>query len=169
MRAKGVRVLWLILVVAAIAYGLHRVVLPKSQEVRQPIRFNHRKHIEGGMECTGCHQSAKEQMTAGMPNTALCMVCHEASVTQSPEARMVREYAQRGEEIPWRRLAKLPEHVYFSHRRHAGLERLDCSRCHESIARSGEPPSRPIQFSMAGCLACHEAKKAATDCLACHK
>ncbi|MBI1746506.1 MAG: cytochrome c3 family protein [Acidobacteria bacterium] len=169
MQANKFRIIGLVLVAGLLAFTWLRIGLSKSTEIRQPIRFNHKKHVQGGLECSGCHQTVKDQATAGRPETSLCMTCHEASVTKNPEENLIREYAQRHEEIPWQRVIKLPDHVFFSHRRHVSTEKLDCTSCHEAIGQSSEPPSRPIKFSMDSCLACHQKMKASVDCVACHK
>jgi hypothetical protein len=38
----------------------------------------------------------------------------------------------------WKKLTSVPQHVFFSHRRHTKFGRLECSVCHEPADISGE-------------------------------
>ncbi|UCE06752.1 MAG: cytochrome C, partial [bacterium] len=60
--------------------------------------------------------------------------------------------------------------VYFSHQRYVTIARLECEKCHGSIAELTTPPKRPAaNLSMEFCMDCHEQTKADNDCFACHK
>jgi hypothetical protein len=60
--------------------------------------------------------------------------------------------------------------VYFSHRRHVGIGKLECGACHGDIAVSQHPPSRAlVRITMEFCLDCHRAKGQSLDCVACHR
>ncbi|MBI2370462.1 MAG: cytochrome c3 family protein [Deltaproteobacteria bacterium] len=138
--------------------------------VRQPIQFNHAKHIAQGLECAACHQYVKEQTFAGLPTVETCMMCHSAPQTKSPEEEKVRQFAEKGQGIPWQRLYRMPGHVFFSHRRHVSVAKVECQTCHGAMAQATTPPSRPlVNQSMSWCLACHEKRQASVDCVACHK
>ena len=138
--------------------------------VRQPIAFNHAKHIAAGLDCTGCHGTVEEQAFASMPTLDTCMDCHEEPMSKSPEEKKVRAFAARHEEPPWQRVYRMPVHVFFSHRRHVVVGKVACATCHGDIAKATEPPTRPaVDQKMAWCLECHEKRHASTDCIACHK
>lgn len=138
--------------------------------VVQPISFNHQKHQANGLECSACHTLYRTSGSAGRPATDTCMACHETPLTKSAEEEKIRQYAARGEEIPWRRLQRLPEHVYFSHQTHVVSAQVECKSCHGGIGQSASPPLRAeIKFEMDACIKCHESRGAATDCLACHR
>lgn len=138
--------------------------------VRQPIQFNHAKHKAQGMECTVCHQNAEEQVFAGLPKVETCMLCHSAPQTESAEEEKVRQFAEKGQEIRWRRLYRTPGHVFFSHRRHVVLAKVECETCHGPISKASAPPARPlVNQSMGWCIACHEKRQASVDCNACHR
>ncbi len=137
---------------------------------KQPIEFNHKKHRDIGLPCRTCHQYFEEHASAGMPRVEVCMLCHTAALTQNPEEEKIREYAKRGEEIKWLRLYRLPDHVYFSHRRHVVLGKLECTTCHGRIGESTKPPIKPaVELKMKDCLACHQRMAQDTDCYACHR
>jgi hypothetical protein len=85
-----------------------------------------------------------------------------------------RSQAARG--IPTRqpagfpKLFYLPPHVYYSHRRHVVLGKLECVRCHGGIADTISPPTRPlVQISMDFCTGCHNQSKVTNDCKSCHR
>ena len=136
----------------------------------QPISFNHQKHTEQGLECDTCHPFFKDQTFAGMPTVATCMECHKEPITQSPEEEKIRRYAKKNKQPPWKRLYVVPDHVFFSHRRHVLLGKLECPVCHGNIAGSKEPPSKPwVNMTMNWCMNCHKTSSVTNDCLACHE
>ncbi len=157
-------------VILVLAVGGGYLVARPFSEVVQPIAFNHKVHIDNGLDCSACHERYSQAAVAGRPKLTTCLFCHETPLTESPEEEKVRQYAERGEEIPWRRLTRLPAHVYFSHRRHVVLGGIACQTCHGHIGQSTSPPSRPeIQLKMNDCLACHRQHGVTTDCNACHR
>lgn len=146
------------------------VVRSYSRAIVQPIAFNHAKHLEQGVECFGCHATVRTSAIAGKPRIETCMLCHETPLGQTAEEEKVREYAARKEEIPWRRLYRLPEHVFFPHEVHVVSAQIECKTCHGAIAESSAPPRTAlVTFTMNDCLACHRSMKASTDCIACHR
>ncbi len=148
------------------------VFLSETSELntKQPIEFSHKKHRDLEIPCSVCHQYLEEHASAGMPGVEVCMMCHTAALTQIPEEEKIREYAKRGEEIKWVRLYKVPDHVYFSHRRHLVLGKLECTTCHGGIGESIKPPLEPeVELTMEMCIACHQKMGADTDCYACHR
>ncbi|MBI3988395.1 MAG: cytochrome c3 family protein [candidate division NC10 bacterium] len=139
-------------------------------KVEQPIAFNHQKHVEKGFPCVTCHQTVEKAPHAGLPSLQVCLMCHSAPMTKSPEEEKIREYAKRGEAIRWAKIYKLPDNVYYSHRRHVGIGKLECKTCHGTIGESPAPPTRPVvALKMDWCLRCHRERKVETDCNACHK
>lgn len=140
-----------------------------SSKMEQTIAFNHKKHQEQGIECNTCHIYFKEQIFSGMPTVATCMECHKDSITKNPEEEKIRQFKQKGEEIPWKRLYQQPDHVFFSHRRHVVLGKMACQTCHGDIGQSEKPPSKPwVKMTMNWCMDCHAKTKTSNDCLACH-
>lgn len=154
----------------------------REPAVTQPVQFPHKTHIELNLECTTCHEGAEKDVSAGRPATTFCLSCH-AGGDGSPELRKVQAY-ERGGEIPWRRVWRLPPHVYFSHRVHVAVARVKCQTCHGPMETLDRPPARPLRkIAMADCIGCHEhqrgapatpeatrlAKTASTDCNNCHR
>ena len=136
---------------------------------RQPVAFNHAKHIENGLGCTDCHTGAQEQAKATLPTWDTCSSCHQDAVGKSPEEAKLRALAASGQELAWVQLTQLPPHVFFSHRRHVSAGGLACEECHGAIAKSTSPPPRPWRiFIMDTCLNCHQQHGVKSDCNDCH-
>ncbi len=139
---------------------------------RQPLQYNHKVHVESaGMSCTDCHMYAEKLAAASIPKLDVCQTCHsEEPISQSPEELKLLTYMKEQEEIPWVRIYSIPDHVYFSHRRHVVRGKLDCAECHGKMAEQTTPVAvqfRPV--TMDACMDCHKRMNAATDCLACHR
>lgn len=143
-----------------------------SGQVPEPTvpQFNHKLHAENGVECTGCHTRAPEQASAGKPALATCLICHEEALTKSPAEELIRTYAAGGRELPWKKVTSVPDHVFFSHRRHVTMGKVACETCHGVMASQAKPPARPlVNLDMDFCVGCHERSGASVDCLACHR
>lgn len=137
----------------------------------QPIAFNHAKHIEAGLECTTCHVGAEDQQHATLPTLETCSLCHPEALTESPEEAKLLAFAGEGKELDWVQHTRLPQHVYFSHRRHVRSGQLECSTCHGPMQEMIVPPLKPLageKLTMDGCIACHLENEARTDCNDCH-
>jgi hypothetical protein len=140
-----------------------------GSKTEQPISFNHKKHLEQGLECDSCHRYFKNQMFAGMPDIATCLECHKEPITKSLEEEKIRKFAQKGEEILWKRLYEEPDYVFFSHQNHVILGKIQCQTCHGNIGESERPPSRTFEeMTMDWCMGCHKKHRVTNDCLACH-
>ncbi len=150
--------------------GLLLSACQQAAPVVQPIQFSHKAHVEKGLPCDACHQSVEKASFAGMPPTETCMMCHQGAITDNPEEEKVRQYAEKGLQIPWRRLYEVAGHVYFSHRRHVTLGRVDCVQCHGNVGESVAPLTvAAVPIGMDRCVNCHAREGAANDCNACHR
>jgi hypothetical protein len=137
--------------------------------VKQPISFNHKIHAENELECLDCHLYFNEHASSGNPSLEICSGCHEEPQGTGAEEQKVVDHVTSGKEIEWKRLYRVPEDVYFSHKRHVVLGELECNVCHGDIGESTKPPARASQITMGECMKCHEEKAADNDCIACHK
>lgn len=141
-----------------------------TKAIVQPVAFNHKVHVETGLECGDCHGYFETQTFSGLPTISQCMDCHEEAITTSPEEEKVRELAAAGLPLEWEQIYRVPDHVYYSHRRHVIAGKLDCATCHGDIAETTSPPDRPLNdLSMDFCLNCHQQNNVTEDCIACHK
>jgi hypothetical protein len=158
--------------VAVACFGLAAWGIPGKAENRgilQPIAFNHGLHKEAGVECSDCHRYAETEHFAGRPVLEVCLECHEEALTDSREEAKIREYASQNAEIPWERLYQMPDHVFFTHRRHVAGAGIQCETCHGRIGETAKPPLKPLKtLTMGNCMDCHRKNKADNDCLACH-
>jgi len=141
------------------------------RSVDQPIAFNHQLHIEDvALDCVDCHRYVLTGARATIPNIEVCIDCHEEAQTESVEEARLVEYIQAGDPIPWRKVYRLPDHVYFSHRRHTTIGGVDCAVCHGEMSEQRLPVSRPaVRITMNRCMDCHYAEGASNDCVHCHR
>lgn len=138
--------------------------------VRQPIAFNHAKHVANGIACTDCHTGVETQARATLPELDTCMNCHQAALTDSREEARLRDIAASGKPIAWQRLTQMPPHVFFSHRRHVAGAKLACAECHGAMEKATSPPPRALRtLTMDTCLNCHKSKGVDADCNDCHR
>ncbi|MEK6777886.1 MAG: cytochrome c3 family protein [bacterium] len=153
------------------AMAISLFCISSVQAIEQPIQYNHYKHTQKlEIECVMCHQGVKDGVRATLPSVEICMGCHSEPQTNSPEEEKIRKFASKNEEIPWKRLFEVPNHVFFSHRRHVSVAGLDCTKCHGDMAFRKTPPSKaPMKISMNACLSCHRKLHAKTDCVSCHR
>lgn len=134
----------------------------------QPINFSHEIHVGRlNLECMFCHTTVDKAISASVPSVQKCMSCHKGVATEKDEIKKLTRYWENKEVIPWEKVHSVPDHVYFSHKRHikAGF---DCSKCHgEVAAMSRIRKVRTLQMGF--CISCHQANGASRDCYVCHK
>jgi hypothetical protein len=159
----------LILALSAAGFAAGRILLRPERQVGQPIAFNHRVHTEA-LDCETCHEGFNEAAHSGLPGLETCMICHEEPQTELREEEKVRELAASGEDAVFRKLFTLPDHVYYTHRRHVGIAGLECAVCHGPIAETEQPPEAPlVRIDMDFCVDCHLSSGLTTDCTGCHR
>lgn len=157
---------------------------PLEEAIEQPIAFTHERHVKTlGMDCNYCHSNARKGVHAGVPATSVCMGCHAlVDTTDRPELVKLKEYWDKGEVIPWKKVHDLPDYVYFSHKRHV-VAGLDCQECHGEV-QNMTVNERVAPLNMGWCLDCHAQHESITenygtkaelrraelkDCWTCHK
>jgi len=148
-----------------------------SSAPRQPIAFNHRLHVYNNVPCTVCHASAATGQGAGLPGVKVCRRCHEDVLYESPEKAKIRLAVASGQDLHWLPAFSLKPFVYFSHRRHVTLGRIECSACHGDVSAQVQPfrPGlRPFggRDGMMACIKCHNESHSAyagVDCVNCHR
>jgi cytochrome c553 len=173
------RILLLALVVPILGAGTTAVKesLPVSLGSRtgptQPIAFSHYIHADTlGMNCLYCHYSADKSPVANIPPVSTCMGCHKLARADRPEIMKLAGYFERGEQVPWVPVYKLPSHVKFNHKRHvkAGVQ---CATCHGEVQKMKVVYQVP-SLKMGWCVSCHRENlddpkfPASMDCLTCH-
>jgi hypothetical protein len=146
-------------------------MLRQGPAVPQPIAFNHLKHTqELGLDCAFCHQYVETQAHSGLPDIETCAICHRAPLGTSEEAAKLTRLIDEGQPVQFNKLFGLPDHVFYTHRRHVGIAEIECATCHGPISETETPPSRPLlQITMEYCLDCHLERQQTVDCNACHR
>lgn len=143
----------------------------KSSDVLQPVLFSHNLHVqEQDMDCTDCHTDVTKRARATLPTIEICIDCHAEPLTETETEVELLAYTYEEEEIPWQRIYRVPDHVYFSHRRHVTLGSVRCETCHGDVMNLAEPFTEPlVAITMEGCMECHEEHQVTNDCLSCHR
>lgn len=156
---------------AAAGFATGRAALRPAQPIAQPIQFNHQKHVKGvGLECSTCHEYFSTREHSGLPSLAVCETCHAEPQTKSAEEETLRTLIASSPQPVFRKLFRLPDHVYYSHRRHVAVAGLQCETCHGAIAETTAPPARAlVRITMDTCIGCHTEKHVKNDCTNCHQ
>jgi len=159
--------LFMIAVVAALGLFWSNEQAPKEQPT-QPIEFPHDIHAgKLAINCVFCHKGVDKSIYASIPNTNVCMTCHQNAAKDRPGVQKLISYYNKQEQVPWKVIHKLPDYVYFSHKRHIKAE-IDCASCHGEV-KAMKKVRQVRSLSMGFCVTCHSAKQAPKDCWTCHK
>lgn len=120
----------------------------------QPVAYSHKLHAGNmGMDCLYCHYTVDKAAYAAIPPTEVCMNCHERVKPQSPEILKIRDSYATGNAIPWIKIHRLPDFVYFNHRAHVTAG-VSCVSCHGRVDQMVEV-KQVKELTMAWCLECH--------------
>ena len=134
----------------------------------QPIAFSHKVHVaDNGMTCQYCHLYPNRSPVAGVPSVKKCMGCHLVTAVDKTEVQKLHTFWNRKEPIPWLKVHNLPDHVYFSHKRHVRAG-ITCQVCHGPVENM-QRVRRVSSLEMGWCVTCHKENQASIDCLICHK
>jgi hypothetical protein len=140
---------------------------PADVGPEQPIPFSHQIHAGTvKLACDTCHGLSKSGDSFAIPQATFCMQCHQTIAADKPAIQKLAGYAKSGQAIPWVRVYEVPSFVTFSHKTHLDHGNT-CQECHGPVAERTQL-SKETDISMAGCLACHRTKQAATGCDTCH-
>jgi len=146
-------------------------LITQDAEIVQPIKYSHKIHIEDAeLECTDCHIYVETNAVATIPNIEICANCHsDEPLGDSPEEVKLLKYISANKRIPWVQIYNVPDHVYFSHRRHVKIGELNCTSCHGNVAELEEPTTHQlVKISMNNCVDCHRESDVVRDCIGCH-
>lgn len=148
------------------AYKAKEEKLP-GDPVRQPIAYSHKTHVALGLKCTNCHTMPGEGVAATYPAEATCMGCHSTIKTESPEIQKLAAFAAKKERVPWQRVYRVPDIVWFNHAVHAKEAKIECSACHGEVAKR-DVLFQEKSIAMPSCMACHAEHGAPNGCDVCH-
>lgn len=120
----------------------------------QPILFSHKLHAgDMKIDCKYCHVSADKTRNASIPTVSICMGCHLIARKDKPEIQKLTDYYNNNKPIPWVRIHKVPDFVYFNHSVHIN-KGIDCINCHGDV-QNMEVIGQVKNLNMGGCLDCH--------------
>jgi hypothetical protein len=165
-----------LLLLAALAPALQIPATAESTS-NDTIDFNHKKHLDVGVQCLFCHPGALNGMVASIPSVQKCMGCHQnVQVTggegQAAVDTLIRLWEE-GKPLRWPKITDLPDFVHFSHQPHIAAGK-NCENCHGDVSQMAM--ARPAyRINMGFCLQnCHrheepEKRKWLMDCATCHK
>jgi len=144
-----------------------RTPLPPRPE--QPLPFSHRQHLElGGLECTDCHVNPDAGPLMTYPDTETCLWCHESMPTSAATLKALLASRTSGTPIPWVRIYRLADFVYWSHAWHLGAD-IACETCHGPVRERDGMTLETNVTTKPGCVTCHQARQVASGCGDCHE
>lgn len=142
----------------AIAYYFTPKYTRVGYEPTQPLPFSHKIHAgQLGMDCRYCHSFAEVSSHANVPTNQTCFNCHGPGKgnirSNSPNLELVIKANETGKSIPWVKVHKAPDYVFFNHSAHLNRG-ISCQSCHGQINEM-EVVRHDQPQSMGWCLNCH--------------
>lgn len=138
----------------AYTYFSHPKVMDTGYEPKQPVPYSHKLHAGNlGMDCLYCHNTVERAAHAAVPSTETCMNCHVKVKPESPLLQKVRDSYAKNEPVPWLKVHKLPDYVFFNHSAHVTAG-VSCVSCHGRVDQMIEV-KQVEPLSMGWCLECH--------------
>lgn len=131
-----------------------------------PFTFNHKVHLDEGLECASCHAGAESTDQPGMPAPAGCALCHQEIDANKGADRQVASLFD-GENYRATRSNHLDGEKLFSHQKHV-TKGLECKVCHVGIEESTGITARR-SITMDTCQDCHTEQKVQNECATCHQ
>lgn len=137
--------------------------------VPQPLPFSHTVHTATAkLVCQDCHAApAKFGAEMGFPPAGNCMLCHILIAKEKPAIRKLAEFAAAKEPIPWVRVYRLADFVFFDHRYHL-MNQAKCEDCHGKVAEQDVATDELGATKMVFCQGCHTKTRASGGCATCH-
>jgi hypothetical protein len=140
--------------VAVMVWVRTPAVTGQGRGAKQPIAFDHRIHVTGlRIDCRYCHNTVEREASAGLPATTTCVSCHSALWLSGPLFAPVRRSLATNRPIPWQRVDRLPDFVYFNHAIHL-KGGVACESCHGRVDRMAQV-RQAAPLTMSWCLDCH--------------
>lgn len=135
----------------------------------QPLPFSHKTHVgTAKLVCQDCHPSpAKFGAEMGFPPVSKCMACHILIAKEKPAIQKLAGMAASKESIPWVRVYKLADFVFFDHRYHL-MNQAKCEDCHGAVAEQDVISDELGATKMIFCQTCHTKMRASGGCGTCH-
>jgi hypothetical protein len=135
----------------------------------QPLPFSHKTHAaEAKLVCQDCHPAPEKfGGTMGFPPASKCMACHILIARDKPAIHKLAEFAAAKQAIPWVRVYRLDDFVFFDHRFHL-MNEAKCQDCHGAVAEQDAVTDGLGATKMTFCQSCHVKTHASGGCTTCH-
>lgn len=129
----------------------------------QPIPFSHKLHAgQYEIDCGYCHTGVYKGKSATIPSTNICLNCHNAIKTGSPNMQKLYLAVERNQPIEWVRVHNLPDLAYFNHAQHTVVGKIECEKCHGAI-KEMEVVEQHSSLTMGWCINCHRETAVASE------
>lgn len=149
----------------AVINGLYSVGVQQGYSPKQPIAFSHKLHAgDYEIDCKYCHTGVITGKNATIPSVNICMNCHRAVKTESPQIQKIWAAADWDAEtltfgpnqkpIEWVRIHNLPDLAYFNHSQHVVVGGIECQTCHGPIETMDVVKQYSL-LTMGWCVDCH--------------
>ncbi|MGL1885654.1 MAG: c-type cytochrome [Reichenbachiella sp.] len=143
------------IVLKAAIDGLFTVGVQQGYQPTQPIAFSHQIHAgENQIDCNYCHTGVRKSKNANIPSPNICMNCHSAIKTESPEIAKIYDAVENNTPIEWVRIHNLPDLAYFNHSQHVKVGEIECQTCHGPIEEM-DVVYQYAPLTMGWCINCH--------------
>ena len=149
-------------IVLGVSVGVAYYSTPKytrvGYEPTQPVPFSHKIHAgQLCLDCRYCHSFVEASSHANVPTNQTCFNCHGPGKgnirSDSPHLEKVVKAQETGQPIPWVKVHKAPDYVYFNHSAHLNRG-ISCQSCHGKVNEM-EVVRHDQPQSMGWCLDCH--------------
>lgn len=149
----------------AVINGLYSIGVQQGYSPKQPIAFSHKLHAgDYEIDCKYCHIGTLKGKSATIPSVNICMNCHRAVKTESPQIQKIWAAADWNAEtltfgpnqkpIEWVRIHNLPDLAYFNHSQHVVVGGIECQTCHGPIETMDVVKQYSL-LTMGWCIDCH--------------
>jgi len=162
------------------------LVLMPEQSI--PLNFDHKRHLDQGLQCIVCHSAANDSTEATdslIPNHTQCGLCHRMEQPNAAEMfpKAACSTCHSGFEGQPSQIGPPPHYVVtegprpppvhipparitFSHSKHLA-QGVPCLQCHEGVDET-QLATREHLPTMRTCLECHTGGEAPSECTTCH-
>ncbi len=135
--------------------GVLAIGVQQGYAPTQPIPFSHKLHAgQYEIACQYCHTGVEKGKSANIPSANICMNCHNAIKTTSPNMQKIYDAVLNDQPIEWVRIHNLPDLAYFNHAQHVKVGGLACENCHGDI-KEMEVVQQVSLLTMGWCIDCH--------------
>jgi mono/diheme cytochrome c family protein len=149
----------------AVINGLYSVGIQQGYAPKQPIAFSHKLHAGAyEIDCKYCHVGTLKGKSATIPSVNICMNCHSAVKTESPQIQKLwaaadwqpetKTYGPNQKPIEWVRIHNLPDLAYFNHAQHVVVGGIECQTCHGPVETMDVVKQYSL-LTMGWCIDCH--------------